>query len=268
MELTRLVLGLLVARLLPLSLDFLPPRPLAGRFFTMVYAAYAVFPVLPGWKGLAVWIAAALIGPARSDRLGIRATVRSWRNRRPRNRQELLNILQRTALDTLQRAALAARRRFTTPSPNIVMTVGLLALAMAVFYGTDAWQTATHLWQDDRLSVISSGFLLAVFAGNLIVVRVIRPYSNALTKEKDDVDLLHLGTYLGWIERALVFTFIAAGQPEAAALAITVKSLVRLPDIRDDKSFGQYVMMGTMTSLLVAVIAGLVVRIALGLPAL
>ncbi|MET7880320.1 hypothetical protein ABZS52_25750 [Micromonospora profundi] len=115
-----------------------------------------------------------------------------------------------------------------------------------------------------------SGFLLAVFAGNLIVARVVRPYFNALPTQEGGVGLLHLGTYLGWIERALVFIFIATGQPEAAALAITVKSLVRLPEVREqrDSSFSQYVMMGTLTSLLVAVSAGIAVRIALGLPAL
>ncbi|MEO3772510.1 hypothetical protein [Micromonospora sp. B9E7] len=224
----------------------------------MLYATYAVLPVLDGWKAAFVWAAAALSGllhnvpPRRPDRWSV---LRGWASLRLRSRPSLTESL---------RPVMSHR--------NLATVLGVLLLAVVAFYGTTWIQKVATLWNDDRLSVILSGFLLAVFAGNLIVARVVRPYFNALTEPEHDggAGLLPLGTYLGWIERALVFIFIATGQPEAAALAITVKSLVRLPEVREqrDSSFSQYVMMGTLTSLLVAVGAGIAVRIALGLPAL
>jgi hypothetical protein len=247
LDLARLVLGLLVAALLPSSLEFFRRRPLAAWAFIVLYSAYAAFPALPGWKGLAVWIMAATAGLARTSGAIWKET---WRNL--------------TGQKNLRRPSTwfsdSTRRR-------IVILAALLALTVGVYYGTRSLTVAASLWREDSFSVILSGFLLAVFAGNLVVVRIVRPYFDGLSPEQRNGGLLHLGTRLGWIERALVFVFIAAGQPEAAALAITVKSLVRVQG-NDDPRFGQYVIVGAMSSLLVAVGAGIVVRIALGLPAL
>jgi hypothetical protein len=63
-----------------------------------------------------------------------------------------------------------------------------------------------------------------------------------------------------------VFAFIAGGQPSAAALAITAKTLVRIPDLQSHpKAFVEYVLIGTYASLLVALTFAVFVRLALGL---
>ncbi|WP_420117627.1 hypothetical protein [Micromonospora sp.] len=255
MELTRLVFGLLVAVLLPTSLDVLRTRPWAAHAITGSYAAYAVFPVLDGAEAALVWAAAVLTGMLllpTSGRLTLRFPIRRWTRK----------LHDRSVLSSYLRPVTAHR--------SLAMVSGVLLLAVGVFYGS-AWpQKVVALWRDDKLGLVLSGFLLAVFVGNLVVARVVRPYFNVLPEQGGGASLLHLGTQLGWIERALVFTFIATGQPAAAALAIAVKSLVRLPEVREqaEGTFSQYVMVGTMTSLIVAVGAGIAVRIALGLPAL
>lgn len=63
-----------------------------------------------------------------------------------------------------------------------------------------------------------------------------------------------------------MFAFIAGGQPSAAALAITAKTLVRIPDLQSHpKAFVEYVLIGTYASLLVALTFAVFVRLALGL---
>ena len=220
----------------------------------MLYAAYAVFPVLPGRRAWAVWLAVSLtsalrLAPAVPPKP--RQLLEVWRNGQVR---------RHVSPHGLFRSSTYLRSKLTLPAV-------VLASAIAAFYGMTILGQAKGLWLHDRLSVLLSGFLLAVFVGNLVVVRVVRPYRQALPKEDQEVGSLHLGTRLGWIERALVFIFITAGQPEAAALAITAKSLVRIPEVREHQGtgFGQYVIVGTLTSLLVAVAVGILVRVALGL---
>ncbi|MFD6755465.1 hypothetical protein [Micromonospora gifhornensis] len=257
MELARLLLGLLVAGLLPYCFRAARQRPVATQAFTMLYAAYAVFPTLPGWRAWAVWLAVTLssalrIAPAvQPDPRRVREAWRNWRI-------------------TRQASPHGPLRPSTYLQSKLTLPAVVLASALAAFYGMTILGQAKDLWLHDRLSVLLSGFLLAVFVGNLVVVRVVRPYRQALPKEDREVGSLHLGTRLGWIERALVFIFITAGQPEAAALAITAKSLVRIPEVREHQGtgFGQYVIVGTLTSLLIAVAVGILVRVALGLPAL
>ncbi|MEW2379933.1 hypothetical protein AB0883_28035 [Micromonospora sp. NPDC047812] len=258
MELARLILGLLVAGLLPSSVALLRTHTAASYAFTVLYAAYAIFPVLHGWKAILLWVAVALTASLRSAPAG---QAGRW-----------TIVTGRAGGHTHRRSAAGHWRQSLQSTKNIVLLAAILAGAFVAFYGSRTLDVLTHLWIEDSFGVLLSGLLLAVFVGNLIVARVVRPYFQALPEEDRAVGLLHLGTRLGWIERALVFVFIAAGQPEAAALAITAKSLVRIPEIREHQGkntgFGQYVIVGTLTSLLVAVGAGIVVRIALGLPAL
>lgn len=96
MELARLVFGLLVAVLLPMSLGILSPRPWAAQIFTVLYAAYAIFPVLDGWKAIIVWAAAALAGLIliSPKRLNPRSAVRGWANRHLKNRRALNDYLR------------------------------------------------------------------------------------------------------------------------------------------------------------------------------
>ena len=47
--------------------------------------------------------------------------------------------------------------------------------------------------------------------------------------------LRNAGKYIGWLERALVVTFVVAGYPEGIGLLLAAKSLARYPEIKDDK---------------------------------
>jgi hypothetical protein len=98
----------------------------------------------------------------------------------------------------------------------------------------------------------------------------VRPLVKRLGSEGENLlQLLPNSEYIGWTERALVFIFVAGGQADAAALAIAVKSLARLPNVGDHaKGFTEYFLLGTLASLLAAVAVAVLVRIALGQPPL
>lgn len=255
LEAARLTLGLVVAMALPPSVRAIRRQRLAGWGFSALYAAYVIFPVLDGWPAATLWAAALLPGLAES--LGAR------KSQIP-DSMELPSAACAPRSDRL-RWHFAHLRADRT---GLLIMVALV-LSIVLYYRSHTGNMVLDLVQNDQDSVILSGILAAVFVGNLLVAVAVEPYLGGLSAEELRA-FVPTGTYLGWVERCLVFVFITAGQPEAAALAITVKSLARIPEVQRHKgtNFGQYVIVGTLTSLLVAVAAGITVRLALGLPPL
>jgi hypothetical protein len=146
----------------------------------------------------------------------------------------------------------------------------VVVVSGAFFYGSKVPSVVAAFLSNDKIAVALSGLLLAVFSSNILVLLATRPYVKVLDSKGENLSaLVPSGVYLGWVERALVFIFIAAGQAEAAALVIAAKSLVRFPEVqRHQGTFGQYVIVGTLASLLVATSIGVFVRLSFGLPPL
>jgi hypothetical protein len=110
----------------------------------------------------------------------------------------------------------------------------------------------------------------AVLLGGAVVGAVLTPFTRGLAaREEDVVSLSSAGLVIGWLERTLFFGFVLAGSPEAAALALTAKSVARFPTFaRHEEGFAEYVLIGSLASVAVAVGLAVVARAVLGLPAL
>ncbi|MGC9455494.1 MAG: hypothetical protein ACP5HU_11625 [Phycisphaerae bacterium] len=71
------------------------------------------------------------------------------------------------------------------------------------------------------------------------------------------------GLWIGRLERALVLTFVLMGQYQAIGFVIVAKSILRFGEVSPSRPGGrkmaEYVLIGTMLSLLLALAAGLVV---------
>jgi hypothetical protein len=85
-----------------------------------------------------------------------------------------------------------------------------------------------------------------------------RQIDSALVPEKPG--LPNAGKYIGWLERSLVLTFIVAGYPDGVGLLLAAKALARYPEIKSDVKghFAEYFLIGTLTSVTVALLAGFV----------
>lgn len=69
------------------------------------------------------------------------------------------------------------------------------------------------------------------------------------------------GRYIGYLERFLILTFVIVDNYEAIGFLLAAKTLVRYPDISEDRKghFGEYFLVGTLTSFGIALIAGVLV---------
>jgi len=63
------------------------------------------------------------------------------------------------------------------------------------------------------------------------------------------------GETIGYLERILVMVSVLAGQWELVGLVMAAKSIARFKEL-DDKKFAEYYLVGTLMSILVAVVAG------------
>lgn len=107
-------------------------------------------------------------------------------------------------------------------------------------------------------AVTTGGIVLSAFAfnhhGGNALVRAVLPEDPT----EPDEDELAAGRLIGTLERFLVLVLALASQWSAIALVIAAKSIARFEELKE-RSFAEYYLVGTLTSVLVAVISGVTV---------
>jgi hypothetical protein len=89
----------------------------------------------------------------------------------------------------------------------------------------------------------------------LVVTKLDRRYSGE-TEE-------NVGEWIGVLERLIALTFVLTGSYAALGFAFAAKSIARFKEL-EDKQFAEYYILGTSVSLLVALFAGLAVKVVFG----
>lgn len=114
-----------------------------------------------------------------------------------------------------------------------------------------------------KIILIAIFILLFIMSGP-IIKWILTAMSETMTKQSDNVGLM-----IGYIERLLILMFIAFGEYTAIGLVIASKSILRFNDLKDDKpnnnlekidKTSEYILLGTMLSLLIGVVLGLILR--------
>ena len=75
------------------------------------------------------------------------------------------------------------------------------------------------------------------------------------------------GRWIGILERLLIFRLVLGDEAGAAALVVAAKAILRFPEISGDEPHlgAEYVLIGSLSSWLLAIAGGLIARSALGL---
>jgi hypothetical protein len=264
MELARLWLGLIVAIILPLDISPLRRNYATAFCFTFIYSAYATFPILNSWKSTLICVAAVLAGAAAFF------TMRLQSGALQENSAQDPDLMRLGKPSNWRQISQRVRHTASNRSVGTAAVTGLsivLAFSVSFLYGLSVMYRIRHIWLDSSAAVVLSGLLVAMFVVNHLVYLTVRPLIRELQSEGENLLLLLPNSeFIGWIERGLVFIFVAGGQADAAAVAIAVKSLARLPNVAShEKGFTEYFLVGTLASLLAAVILAVIVRVSLGL---
>jgi hypothetical protein len=115
-----------------------------------------------------------------------------------------------------------------------------------------------------RLYLYIAAYTGVVLGGGYLVQKVTQSFLNAIddTIKAVKPGLPNAGQYIGWIERGLVLTFVLTGFNDAVGFLLAVKALTRYPEIKEDTKghFAEYFLIGTLTSVGLALGGGLTVR--------
>jgi hypothetical protein len=99
-------------------------------------------------------------------------------------------------------------------------------------------------------SVFPPGYIIRYLTKSLV--------SGLPTKDSDQSsdELQNAGMYIGWLERTLILIAMVLRSPAAIGLVLTAKSIVRYQELRSAR-FVEYFLIGTLLSMVLAMLAGI-----------
>ncbi len=156
------------------------------------------------------------------------------------------------------------RAGWTTAGRALLLEAGALVVAVVI-----AWLTrdlahptrAGMFW--GRLALFAAGYWYACAGGAVLIRRVLDLVPVGESPGKGGITVpaaeLSRGMVIGVLERAITMTLVFLGQFGALGLVIAAKALTRFRAL-DDRDFAEYVLIGTLASLLFALLIGIAVR--------
>jgi hypothetical protein len=118
-----------------------------------------------------------------------------------------------------------------------------------------AWGTLENLWNSFPVLLISLGYLFCIVPSSYIVKYATRQ----MISQDQESNVKRGGRLIGIFERLIIFTFMLFSQYEAIGFLITGKSILRFSD--GQKKETEYVLVGTMISYALAILAGVLVNL-------
>ncbi|MFC4477501.1 DUF3307 domain-containing protein [Flavobacterium chungangensis] len=123
-------------------------------------------------------------------------------------------------------------------------------------------KTIVNFWSDNEFWILITGIILVTKPSSIFIKTIISIWSPENQISQKDNSLASAGNYIGILERLLVVCFILTAHFEAIGFLLAAKSIFRFGDLKEakDRKLTEYVMIGTLISFGIAIIAGLLVQ--------
>ena len=144
----------------------------------------------------------------------------------------------------------------------------LLVVALASIWLSGSWSGMVDVIRSIVINPLvylyACAYVAVVFGGGYLVQKVTQSFLASIHSSLAELKpgLPNAGKYIGWVERILILTFIVGGYETAVGFLLAAKALVRYPEIKEDTRghFAEYFLIGTLTSVGLALIAGIAVN--------
>lgn len=117
-------------------------------------------------------------------------------------------------------------------------------------------------WRWGAVFLVATGYLYVCGRG-MTLVRAVLDLPDLLMPREDDRTVggveVTRGRAIGVLERAVTLTLVLQGQYGALGLVVAAKSLARFKAL-ENRDFAEYFLIGTLASLLLALLGGLALR--------
>ena len=104
--------------------------------------------------------------------------------------------------------------------------------------------------------VIALGAIFLTSPVGIIIGMATKPFREKIGTQREQ-SLENAGTWIGVLERIIIFFLVLIGQYEAIGLLIAAKSIIRLRE--GEQKMSEYVLVGTLLSVSVAMLTGFIV---------
>jgi hypothetical protein len=110
-----------------------------------------------------------------------------------------------------------------------------------------------------KVLIVVAGSVAVTVVSGIVVGYVVRDVARLAPVAKD-TGFPSGGERIGQLERFLVYVLILIGEPNAIGFLIAAKSILRFGELKEDRRDAEYVIIGTMWSLVCALLVSLAVR--------
>jgi hypothetical protein len=110
-----------------------------------------------------------------------------------------------------------------------------------------------------KLAIAIAIYAAVIFGGGYLIRLLTRSLLTAGSQPEGETQeqLRNAGMYIGWLERFLILTALLLHSPATAGLVLTAKAIARYPQFKHVR-FAEYFLIGTLLSLSVAMLGGLI----------
>ncbi len=115
-------------------------------------------------------------------------------------------------------------------------------------------------WVQQADWALITGLIFVTYPASILTAKCLEGLADQIAQ--DHKSLPRAGMYIGILERLFVFVFILLDRWEAIGLLIAAKSVFRFNDLREfsNRKWTEYILIGTLFSFGLAMLAGLLVR--------
>jgi hypothetical protein len=143
---------------------------------------------------------------------------------------------------------------------NVTWFVVDQVLHIVILIGVALIWCSWHLWNipwgvSPKYIALAVAILICWKPANILIKLMLKHYSVNMPAEKESG--FNAGALIGTIERWLILIFVCLGRYDALGLLIAAKSIIRFSE--KDTAKTEYVLAGTLLSIFIAVLAGMLV---------
>lgn len=153
-----------------------------------------------------------------------------------------------------------ARNFLLDQAGHLLVILGCWTLLIDV-NTADVARLLTSLLSNAKIWTLILLYFTAIWPSGVLIRKVMEPWRKEM-KRASSQGLDRAGLWIGYLERVLILTFVLLDQFEAIGFLIAAKSIFRFGEIRSRQSRkeAEYILIGTMTSFIIAIILGLYMK--------
>lgn len=146
---------------------------------------------------------------------------------------------------------------FVTDQFLHLVAIGVVLAAFGIYDFQNVLDRLTEGAGDPRY-LYAAGIYVASLFGGAIAVRITVGVFDIKIDQKSGSE--GVGAYIGVIERVIIASLVALQQYSAVGFVFAAKSIARFKRMEESQEFAEYYIIGTLTSFVIAILAGLALQ--------